>query len=182
MPNHVINVLKFKNLKPKDVDTIINLIATPIHEGTTKPSYAIDFDKIIPEPRTAEECDPIYVFSDEQIESGHTGVQCTDDRNWFNWYEWRVDNWGTKWGAYDCYSEQGKSYITFVFNTAWSIAYPVMQKLELLGYDLELRYADEDWGSNCGILSYSREQGWTHQDESDLKDSYKFAKNLWDRY
>lgn len=183
MPNHVKNILKFRNLKEKDIATIIALVADPLtHTTTDKPEYAINFDKIIPEPRTVEECDPDCVFSDEQIESGYTGVECTDDRKWFDWYTWHNRHWGTKWNAYECYSIQGKSYITFVFETAWSIPYPVIQKLELIGYDLELKYADEAIGSNCGILSYSYEQGWTHQDESNLKDPDKFAKNLWDKY
>ena len=47
MPNHVRNVLTFRKLKPKEIDFIIDTIAVP-HEDT----YIIDFDKIIPEPKT----------------------------------------------------------------------------------------------------------------------------------
>lgn len=73
-------------------------------------------------------------------------------------------------------------FIKFVFNTAWSLAYPIIQKLASLGYDIDVKYADEDYGNNCGRLTYTNELGWTHWDESELKDSVKFARDLWSRY
>lgn len=189
MPNHVRTMIKFKNLKPDDIDNIIKLCTVPVtydsserKVGSPMDYPAIDFDKIIPEPRTIEDCDPRFVFSKEKIESGHTGVECTDDRIWFDWYNWRVEYWGTKWGAYDCDTKVGKSYIQFCFSTAWSLAYPIVQRLAVLGYDIEVKYADEDIGSNCGKLTYTREGGWTHWDESELKDPARFARNIWARY
>ena len=174
MPNHVKNVLKFKNLKPDDITEIVNIIA--IKSEDEPPTYWLDFNKIIPEPRFESECpDEFKVNKDSHVE-------VYKDRPWFDWYKWRNFYWDTKWGAYDCYSKIGKSYVIFVFNTAWSIAYPVMERLKLLGYEFELRYADEDIGSNCGILKYSREQGFTHYDESSFKNPEDFARRLWDKY
>ena len=54
-----------------------------------------------------------------------------------------------------------------------------MQKLALMGYNIEIKYADEDLGSNCGKLTYTSEQGWTHWDESELKDPVRFAREVW---
>ena len=181
MPNHVRTIVKINKLKKDDIDIVLNLIATPLRiDSKDKPTdYIIDFNKIIPEPRTIEECDSKYVFSKEKIESGYTGVECTDDRVWFDWYEWHCAYWGTKWGAYDCYTIIGKSFIQFVFSTAWSLAYPVMKKLALMGYNIDIKYADEDIGVNCGRLTYTSEQGWTHWDESKLKDSVRFAREVW---
>lgn len=41
-----------------------------------------------------------------------------------NWYDWRVENWGTKWEVNECYgdpviSDNGET-IEFGFDTAWS--------------------------------------------------------------
>lgn len=174
MPNHVKNVLKFKNLKPDDVDFIVNTIAI---ESEDEPStYWIDFDKIIPQPKTIEECpEPFRVNKDSHISPD-------PDRPWFDWYRWRLHHWDTKWGAYDCYSKVGKSYITFVFSTAWSTSIPIIEQLTLMGYEFELRFADEDWGHNCGKISYSCEQGLRAADESSFKDPERWARNLWDKY
>ena len=61
MPNHVKNVVKFKHLKPQDIDFILGAIAEPLHEKEPcyhpdKKLYGINFDKIIPEPRLESEC------------------------------------------------------------------------------------------------------------------------------
>lgn len=182
MPNHIKNVLKFKNLKQDDIELILNMITSPAPDSTESKYNIIDFDKIIPEPRTIEDCDPRFVFSKEKIESGHTGVECTDDRVWFDWYNWHLNYWGTKWNAYNCYTLIGKSYITFVFNTAWSMPHPIISKLSVLGYNMELKYADEDYGSNCGEFKYTNEQGWEVEHEHSLSNPDKFARRLWDKY
>ena len=114
-------------------------------------------------------------------------VETDKDRPWFDWYEWNLKYWGTKWEAYDCYSKIGKSYITFVFSTAWSIPYPVIERLHVMGYDFELRYADEDYGNNCGILSYeyngtTGDKEFFHTDADSLDHPEQFARRLWDRY
>lgn len=177
MPNHVRTVVKFNKLKKDDIDIILKLIATCSH-SPEKPEgeYFIDFDKIIPEPKIETEC------PDDCKVNKSSHVELDKDRPWFDWYAWRVKYWGTKWGAYDCYTEIGKSWIQFVFSTAWSLAYPVIQKLALMGYNIEVKYADEDWGHNCGKLTYTSEQGWTHWDETELTDSRRFARDLWNRY
>lgn len=184
MPNHVKNVLKFSNLKPKDVDFILKTIATQDEDAELPADkdteYKIDFDKIIPEPKTEEECPDEYKVNKD------SHIMEYEDRPWFDWYKWHNAFWDTKWNAYDCYTKVGKSYITFVFSTAWSMPYNVMTRLHLLGYDFELRYADEDWGNNCGILMYSSEHGFTHYDEDDMiakrRNAQAFARDLWNRY
>lgn len=181
MPNHVRNVLKFKNLKPDDIEIIVNMIATPMDRPEGYSSYAIDFNKIIPEPKLESECpDEFKVNKDSHCE-------ILKDKPWFDWYKWRLFYWDTKWGAYDCYSIIGKSYITFVFSTAWSIAYPIIERLTLLGYEFKLRYADEDLGHNCGIISYEYDgvdgvKTLYHDKEDSFTNPTQWAKRLWEKY
>ena len=135
MPNHIRNVLKFKNLKPEDVNFILNTIANPTKEAD---AYLIDFDKIIPEPKIESDCPAdCFVRKDSHIME-------YEDRPWFDWYQWHNKYWGTKWNAYDGYSKAGKTWVLFVFSTAWSYPAPVIEQLHLMGYDFELQYADED--------------------------------------
>lgn len=174
MPNHVKNVLKFKNLKQDDIDFILNTIA--IESEDTPRSYWIDFDKIIPQPATEDECPEIFKVNKD------SHISPDEERPWFDWYRWRLHYWDTKWGAYDCYSLIGKTYVTFVFNTAWSTSVPIMERLTLLGYTFELKFADEDYGNNCGRITYSREQGFEIFDESSFKNPGRWAENLWSTY
>lgn len=44
----------------------------------------------------------------------------TDEKG--SWYQWRVDNWGTKWDLDEesVFHEYDKNKYSFLFNTAWS--------------------------------------------------------------
>ena len=56
----------------------------------------------------------------------------TDDR----WYGWRLQNWGTKWDA--CQVEitrDDENYLEICFDTAWSPATPVIEKIRELYQD-----------------------------------------------
>lgn len=177
MPNHVKNVVKISKIKPEEIDMVLDMIATTLDDPEfPDKQYMIDFDKIIPEPRDESECPDEYKVNKE------SRVELLKDKPWFDWYKWHIDHWGTKWDAYDYYTNVGKTYIQFVFSTAWTAPMPIIYKLAVLGYDISVRYADEDYGSNCGRLTYTHEQGWTHWDESDLKDPVSFARNLWYTY
>ncbi len=55
-----------------------------------------------------------------------------------NWYDWRLEHWGTKWNAYDCTllivpkSDVDSSEINrlrFQFTTAWSFPVPIFNRL-----------------------------------------------------
>lgn len=173
MPNHVRTVIKISKIKPDDISLILNLLATK-----EKGQIIIDFDKIKPEPRTINNCPEDYRITSAK----EAYIEENDERPWFNWYTWRISHWGTKWEAYDGYTVIGKTYIKFIFSTAWSLADPIIQKLASLGYDIDVKYADEAYGSNCGKLTYTSEQGWAYWNEFELKDPVRFARDLWNRY
>ena len=146
IPNHVKTVIKISKLKKDDIDIVLNLLASPMTTPTDpieKTEYAIDFNKIIPEPEDESECPDEYKVNKE------SHVELLKDKPWFNWYKWHINHWGTKWGAYDCYTKIGKTYILFVFNTAWTVPIPIIKRLRILGYPIDVKYADEDYGVNC---------------------------------
>ena len=146
IPNHVKTVIKISKLKKDDIDIVLNLLASPMTTPTDpieKTEYAIDFNKIIPEPEDESECPDEYKVNKE------SHVELLKDKPWFDWYKWHIDHWGTKWGAYDCYTKIGKTYILFVFNTAWTVPIPIIKRLRILGYPIDVKYADEDYGVNC---------------------------------
>jgi len=74
-----------------------------------------------------------------------------------NWYDWNVRNWGTKWDVAnqndDEYADtqlqdEGKDFLSYRFNTAWSPPTEAIVKLST-------QYPDLDFE-----LSYEEETGW----------------------
>lgn len=185
MPNYVKNVWKIKGIKPEEIEYLLNKLTvkytTMIDDGGPgKIERKIDFDLIIPEPRFKQDCPKDYRVNKD------SHVAPAPGREWFNWYEWRCKYWGTKWNASDSYTIVKKTQITFVFSTAWNCPTPIALELAKLGYDMELKYADEDYGSNCGIITYDAKaeesKKWTVTVKHELPDPGKFAKYLWANY
>lgn len=100
----------------------------------------VDFEMVIPSPPNKETGGCSGKHED--------GVVC--------WYEWNVQNWGTKWGAYDL---EIRDDSTVKFETAWSHPLPVMEALsrKFPHKGLVVQYADEDFGANCD--AYSMQDG-----------------------
>ena len=171
MPNHVMNKWKISHIPQDKLNYVLDKITMKLEDGTR----IIDFDLIIPEPRLKRDCPADCIVNKD------SHVAEIKDRPWFDWYTWRNRYWNTKWGAYDGYTYTGKTYIILYFQTAWSFAYTIAQELAKLGYDLDIKYADEDYGANCGRLTYCSQSGeWTHYDQDDLKpDPGTWARRLW---
>jgi hypothetical protein len=80
-------------------------------------------------------------------------LQCLVETGHPNWYEWSIDNWGTKWGAYD-YAEvaaQVDGRFVFRFQTAWSFPEPIFRKLAEIYPTLTFAVIsfDEGWRFAC---------------------------------
>ena len=67
------------------------------------------------------------------------------------WYDWRVDNWGTKWDVCDIEitsdiefsKDPDTAWFTFNCWTAWGPPIPVWQKLHDMGVSVDADYQDE---------------------------------------
>lgn len=69
------------------------------------------------------------------------------------WYEWSIENWGSKWNAYDCVEVEPESrYLQFT--TAWSCVEPVIAELSKRFPEVPISYgwADESIGRNVGSI------------------------------
>ncbi len=115
----------------------------------------------------------------DEWELGKAAFQNEQKYGATTWYEWARKNWGTKWSAYN--AEIGEDN-TIMFNTAWSRAMPVIQKLAENFPDLKFEYcwADEDLGVNTGMAEF--ENGEVTFDEfynTHSSDAYELAAELW---
>ena len=92
-----------------------------------------------------------------------------------SWYDWSIEHWGTKWNAYDQQIIKGKTWVKFIFSTAWSMPLPIYKKLEELNLDFEVRFADENIGNNCGKMYYINKEETLESKENNRD----FANRVW---
>ena len=95
------------------------------------------------------------------------------------WYEWRVQNWGTKWNSYSNSYDGGD---TICLQTAWSAPKEVIKALSAQNPDvaMELEYADEDIGANCGRLLYVGGEITEEYHPESETEAVEFAASVWD--
>jgi hypothetical protein len=117
MPNHCNNLLTREDGKSV-LDDLTPYISQRSSSPGYKDGYTFNFDAIIP--------------IDEEGLGEHND----------SWYDWRVNNWGTKWCGYDGHFNDDQT--AFMFDTAWSPPTPIIKKLaELTDRTFALRYLEE---------------------------------------
>ena len=151
MPNYVINKI-FIQARPETAQAIINAVCNEKGE--------MDFEKIIPMPD--------YIFR------GDLGQKEREKYGKNNWYDWSVENWDTKWNAWDSYSTNRH----IVFCTAWSAPTKVIRQLSEMYPKVRFvhSWADEDLGYNLGSVTYKN--GVVVKD-SDILNPRLFAIKMW---
>ena len=114
---------------------------------------------------------------DKLTELGKTAIENQKLYGHTTWYDWSIENWGTKWDAYEVsYEYGGGTELELNFQTAWSTPKPIFDKLAEMFPELSIyiEYADEDWGSNCGTITYENGE-MTSWEDGDIN----FAMALW---
>ena len=121
-------------------------------------------------------------ISSEEWELGKTAYQNIKKYGYSTWYDWRVNNWGTKWNAYG-YEEdhQYENDNILRFQTAWSAPEPILEKLSKMYPDITFyhAWADEDLGYNCGLREYLGGKKSGEYITDDQKEALKFATLVW---
>lgn len=97
------------------------------------------------------------------------------------WYDWNVAMWGTKWNAL---SQQKIGNRVIEFETAWSGAGRVIEALisKFPDLNIELKWSDEDTGSNSGILKSIEGKPYYWRPENQSLDAYELAFDLRPNY
>lgn len=92
-------------------------------------------------------------FSDDELSMFIQALNNYREHKAISWYDWRSENWGTKWNAYGQDHDKNKDD-TIWFQTAWAspvnLINELSSKFPLL--ELQLDYADEDSGCNTGNI------------------------------
>lgn len=90
-----------------------------------------------------------------------------------NWYEWCITNWGTKWNCNDFKSNED----TMIYYTAWDFSDAIILKMseEYPDAVFECRFANEDFGSLCGVVEIKNEEKFL--ENYDISDDEK--SDIW---
>lgn len=178
MSNHITNRLTIHG-SPEKVMNILDAIKNDeIDAGS------LDFGKITPMPP--------WVWNKgglgRETEQKYGAENC--------WYDWCINNWGTKWNTYgfdhlghyngethqtDFDKLSAEEYFkrfgsTIEFQTAWSAPVDLMKKLSMMYPDnlVGFCWADEDMGSNVGEVEFSDGQAKFENIPSDQsKEAYE---------
>ena len=64
-----------------------------------------------------------------------------------NWYDWHVNNWGTKWDISNPFITcEEKNCIEVMFDTAWGPPIEFYRKIEELGFEVDATYCETGMG------------------------------------
>lgn len=146
MPNHVRNVIEFSGDHDR-IEELLEFVSSVGDESLEEiDQQEFDFNEIVPQHENVWKGS--YYVGDQEREIREAGM--------ITWYEFNVNNWGTKWNCYEI-SVDGHRV---EFDTAWSMPEPIYLALseKFPDVDIMVSYADEDIGSNCGRILYKNGQ------------------------
>ena len=95
------------------------------------------------------------------------------------WYDWCVEEWGTKW---NCHEYRLEDSDRCTFETAWTHPGPIIEALSRQHPQLafEVRYADEDLGWNAGCYTLKDgEMIWPDQVANGSREAFELAFSFW---
>ncbi len=144
MPNWCHNRVEIYSDNPEDLKQIKSIFETerPLHQITPEPDWAT-----IP---LAEEDSTKY--GNKEGEIGELPVPPDPDEKWSTprfkstgraderWYDWNINNWGTKWDAYNTYIEDYGSSVSMSFQTAWAPPVEVAQELRRRFNSIDIKW------------------------------------------
>lgn len=137
MPNWCENQLTILCFDKTTADAVVESICEQVEQedGTFRPS--LSFNKVLPQPD--------HISNDTLITTGMP-----------DWWHWRNQNWGTKWDAEQTTCPtvhsraDGKTEITFVFDTAWAPSLPVSEEIARKFPDTIIAHSYDEPGMDFG--------------------------------
>tara|TARA_R110001592_G_scaffold151176_9_gene377472 strand:- start:5880 stop:6461 length:582 start_codon:yes stop_codon:yes gene_type:complete len=134
----------------KDIKWVSDLIQK--HNDRKEDSMGF-FETIIPSPnwdKTPNEDGELPVPDPARDADGNITFMFSKfpatGRNDDRWYDWNINNWGTKWEVSEIeVTDSSDTELYVYFDTAWSPVIPIFDKLVERGLDVEAEFKDEGW-------------------------------------
>jgi hypothetical protein len=162
MPNHVANELIIKGESSTIKDFIRFARGTGLHwKGSDKPEIVNDLE-------LSHFVHPELNRRGKELTMPYSDMATGEPMG----YDWCIEHWGTKWGAYNVIlkdeSEHGEGEISYQFNTAWDtfsnrVSIAMASVFPTLRFDLTFFepgmgfQGTRIWNHEAGILGFSDE-------------------------
>lgn len=212
MPNHTANILEICGSK-SEIDRFVQQVTSKYEDGD---DHNFDFNKIVEMPEClniggvpGDSGEPEAVLQakiddpkteDWDREQADKVLQMRKNKRevgYASWYDWCIDKWGTKWGAYDIgdwqfFAHNDKYFGCLYYQTAWSPPTELLIEASRQFHDLnfvnlavdegggfvvqqffdngELSEIDYDWSSEEGIAIRQKCGYWYDDEEEDYED------------
>ena len=149
MPNWCENTATFRK-------TDAEQIAALAKQFSAKEGEPFAFLRPQPDPLPAAE--KTYIIT----RNGY-GVESKIETSLPDWYQWRLNNWGTKWEPCACeIIEQEPNELTVRFDTAWGPPIALYDYLHENGWDIEADYVEYGLGF-AGAYRDGVDESWDYQ-------------------
>ena len=141
MPNWCANTLVLQHDEPAMIDRAV----AAFKEGRL-------LDEFIPVPKDLQITSGFLGDAEEQAKLEAQQQANNKKYGYATWYEYCVNEWGTKWDVGDeyGYTHSNEHMATFAFDSAWSPPINAYTKLEELGFRVDAMYYESGMGF-CGI-------------------------------
>ena len=148
MPNWTSNNVLFVGNK-KQLKTLKTMLKSEDND--------FDFNNIIPMPEELKDT----VSGSESAKPEWQKLKSKELKEKFgadDWYNWSINNWGTKWNSVDTEVEYDDSGLSYRFNTAWDAPRRIaeallrMQETILKGISIEWNCTHEDGNEEETII------------------------------
>ena len=146
MPNWCNNVMIIRGNKKQREEFKDKYCRLVKSEWEDKDILTLDFNKVIPQPKTIEECPEKYIIhNEEEARKEFLSWDENNERRWFNWYKFNCNEWGCKWNSSACDSIETKTTLRLIFDTPWGPPYNIIGKLIQNHPELKIsgRYTEE---------------------------------------
>lgn len=163
------------SITDKGLKAYKDFVSILLFDGANK-----DIDLLnIPEEKEAIFLKQRTDIKEDEWSAGRQAFRNIQQYGFPTWYEWSINNWGTKWNAYDCIEieDAAEARKELCFNTAWSAPHPILSKLAQMYPDVEIEHewADEDFGHNLGRVKYKGDTILEEYIPETTKEAYEFA-------
>ena len=107
-------------------------------------------------------------------ENAVLALNCLEKYGYYDWYDWAIANWGTKWNAAArldviwISQSDDKAMCEIIFATAWSAPLPVIKKVSEMFPNLILREEAYDYSMAWGLVYYYTDGNWNIRIEGDF--------------
>ena len=134
-------------------------------------------DYILTEEQINKICEKEKLSKEEILKLGKQVADNLLNYGSKDWYNWCIDNWGTKWNA--CDSEIYDD--TIEFDTAWDFAEPIAKALfkKYPNLNMKWEFSEEQISVYGGYMKQVNGKITLVEFEEDTKELYELAFDLW---